>query len=107
MEQINRIEVQGKIGNVRINSYNDNQVANFSVVTNYLYRNKEGDVIETTWHNVVAWEGKNMPDFEKLVKGATANVVGRLKSNKYTSADGIERVGFEIIANKISILDEY
>ncbi len=105
MEQINRIEVQGKIGNVRTNTYNDNQVANFSVATNYLYRSKEGDVIETTWHNVVAWEGKNMPDFEKLNKGTTVNVVGRLKSNKYTSSDGIDRVAYEIIANKVKIVE--
>ncbi len=105
MEQINRIEVQGKIGNVRTNAYNDNQVANFSVATNYLFRSKDGDVIETTWHNVVAWEGKNMPDFQKLVKGATVNVVGRLKASKYTSSDGVERLAYEIVANKVNIIE--
>ncbi len=105
MEQINRIEVQGKIGNVRVNNYNESQVANFSVATNFLYHSKDGDVIETTWHNVVAWEGKNMPNFEKLEKGTTVNVVGRLKSNKYTSADGTEKVFYEIIANKLNIID--
>ena len=40
MEHINRIELQGRVGNVRTNEYNGGRVANFSLVTELLYKNK-------------------------------------------------------------------
>lgn len=48
MEQINRIEIKGKIGNVRITDFEDGQSANLSVATNYIYKSRDGNaVIET------------------------------------------------------------
>ena len=43
----------------KINKFGDNRVARFKIATNYSYRDKDGKpVIETTWHNIVAWEGR-------------------------------------------------
>lgn len=106
MEHINKIEILGRIGNIRKNSYNDQKVAHFSVVTYYRYYSKVGDGIETTWHNVVAWENDDIPDFDKLQKNSTVHITGRMKYSGYTSADGIERTVAEIVADTVEIVNE-
>lgn len=106
MEQLNKIELSGNVGTVRISDVGENKVAKFSLATNYVYKNRNGDaVIETTWHNVVAWSGKEMPDIEKIQKGCGLYVCGRLRSSKYTASDGTEKQIYEVIANKIVFHD--
>ena len=107
MEHINRIEIQGRVGTVRTNIVNDTMVANFSVATDYLYKSKDGaGVSETTWHNVVAWEGKEMQDVHSICKGMPLYVTGRLRTTRYTGADGSEKTYYEVMASKIRILKE-
>lgn len=104
-EHINKIELQGRIGTVRTNEYNGSRVANFSLITETLYKNKEGAAVsEAIWHNIVFWAGKDCADFNKITKGAPANVTGRLRVNKYTSAEGTEKLFYEVIANSVNIL---
>ena len=71
MEQLNRIEIRGNIGNVNILKVRDTRVAHFSVATNFAYKDRNGEpVIETTWHNVTAWEGnKGITSLDVLQKG--------------------------------------
>ncbi len=103
MEQLNRIELRGNVGNVRLSNVGDSTVARFSLATNFVYKGREGDaVIETTWHNIVAWNGKGMPDLEKIEKGMPLYVCGRLRSSRFTGSDGTEKQVFEVVANKIS-----
>ena len=107
MEHINRIELQGRVGNVRTNEYNGGRVANFSLVTELLYKNKEGAPIsETTWHNIVSWEGKDTPSVSEITKGTPVYVSGRLRSVKYTNAEGTEKHFYEVLASKVKILKE-
>lgn len=107
MEHINRIEIQGRVGSVRTNIVGDNMVANFSIVTEYLYKTRDGGAVnEATWHQVTAWEGRDMPDLSLITKGTALNVTGRLRSTRYTSADGTEKHSYEIVAGRIFILDE-
>lgn len=102
MEQINRIEIQGHVGNVNIVKIGDSLVAHFTVATNYAYHDREGlPVIETTWHTVTAWQGKDIPDLSFIQKGAGINVKGRIKHQKYIAADKTERVSTEIIASSV------
>lgn len=102
MEQLNRIELRGKVGNVRLSTVGDSKVLNFSLATNMAYKGKDGQgVIETTWHNVVAWSGKNMPDFENIQKGTSLYVQGRIRNTSYTGQDGVERQSYEVLARKI------
>lgn len=106
MEQLNRIELRGNVGNIRISNVGENQVARFSLATNFVYKGKEGDaIIETTWHNIVAWAGKGMPDFSKITKGIPLYVCGRMRTSKYTGSDGMEKTSYEVIANKVSFED--
>ena len=107
MEHINRIELQGHVGMVRTNEYNGSKVANFSLATEIMYKLRDGNAVsETTWHNIVAWESKEMPDLQRIVKGTPVNVCGRLRSSKYTSADGTEKQFYEVLAQRIRILNE-
>lgn len=104
---MNRIEIRGIVGSARFQTFQDRNVCNFSVATSYVYKNRNGEpVIETTWHNVNAWEGRNFPDLSKIEKGTKVYVVGRLKSQKYTDADGVEHYSYEVSASQLNILDQ-
>lgn len=106
MEQLNRIELRGNVGNVRISEVGESTVAKFSLATNFMYRGKDNEaVVETTWHNIVAWSGKGMPAFSSIVKGAPVYVSGRLRSSRFTGSDGTEKTVYEVIAAKVEILD--
>ena len=107
MEQMNRIELRGNVGTASLNAVGDTQVLRFTLATNYVYKDKEGNaVIETTWHNVSAWEGRGMPDLGRIEKGACVHVIGRLKNNKYTNADGVEKQFWEVQAQQLEIEEE-
>ena len=107
MEHINRIELQGRVGNIRTNIVGETKVANFSLATDHLYKARDGAAIsETTWHNVVAWSNRNMPDLDKICKGTPLHLTGRLRVNRYTAADGTEKMFYEVVANRITRLDE-
>lgn len=107
MEHINRIELQGRIGTVRTNEYNGSRVANFSVATEFLYKSKDGTAInELTWHNIVMWEGKETPRVENIAVGLPVYVSGRLRTNRYINAEGVEKTFYEIMANKVRIVRE-
>lgn len=107
MEHINRIELQGRVGIVRTNEHNGMRVANFSLATDLLYKTRDGAAVsETTWHNIVAWEGKDIPDVYGITVGMALNVTGRLRTSKYTNADGSERTYYEVLANKVTVLQE-
>ena len=107
MEHINKIELQGRVGTVRTNIVGDNMVANFSMVTEYLYKTRDGGAANvTTWHQITAWEGRDMPDLGIITKGTQLNVTGRLRTFKYTNAEGQERQLYEVVANKIRLITD-
>ena len=107
MEQLNKVELKGIVGNVRIQTYDENRMARIGLATNYAYKDKEGTaVIDTSWHNVIAWEGRNIQGLEKIGKGTKLQVIGRLRYQNYTGVDGIDRVGTDILANQVQIIDD-
>ena len=72
-----------------------------------VYKAKDGEaVVETTWHNIVAWSGKGMPEFSAISKGCPLYVCGRLKISRYTGNDGIEKQIYEVIANRMSVVED-
>jgi single-strand DNA-binding protein len=107
MEHLNRIEIRGRVGTIRTNEVNDSKVANFSLVSEYLYKSREGTAVsETTWFNVTAWHNKEMPEFSKIDKGTSLYVSGRMRTIRYTSAEGVEKQFYEVLANRIRILSD-
>lgn len=107
MDHINRIELQGRVGTVRTNIIGENMVANFSMVTEHLYKTRDGGAVnETTWHQITAWEGRDMPDLTAISKGTPLHVTGRLRTFRYTNAEGVEKQLYEVVASRIRILTE-
>lgn len=107
MEQLNKIELRGNVGYVRQQSISGKRVLHLSVATNYVYKGRTGEpVIETTWHNVTVWEGKGMPDFDKIEKGTKIQLSGRLRSQRYTDSDGIDRTAYDVLASQMVVIED-
>ncbi len=107
MEYLNRIEINGRVGTIRLAEVNGSRVANFSIVSEYIYKTREGNaVMETTWLNITAWQNKDMPDLNRLVKGMPVHVTGRIRTSKYTNAEGIDKQFHEVMAGKVEFLNE-
>lgn len=106
MKQVNRIELCGTVGCIRAQNVGDGLLVDFSLATNYSYRDSNGcPVIETTWHNVRAWNDCcDQETLERLQKGSTVHVEGRLRCDKYAASDGSERVLNSVIAHKLQIV---
>lgn len=99
--------MRGTVGSVRLQHINDKTVAKFSVVTNRAYKNKEGaPVIESQWHNVTAFEGRNVQELERVEKGMPIHVVGRLQVQRYTGIDGAEHTSVDVICSKLDFIPE-
>ena len=57
-KSINRVELQGRVGTVRISPCVGTVAANFSLLTEHHLQPASGmAIVESTWHNVVAFEG--------------------------------------------------
>lgn len=99
---INRVILVGSLGKdpeVRTLE-NGTKVASFSLATSESYKDKN-DAWQslTTWHNIVAW--RSLADkAEKLVKGATVYVEGKISHREYEK-DGVKRTTTDIVANSI------
>ena len=91
MEFLNKIELRGIVGQSSLNRVGDSQVCRFSIV-------------DVTWFNITAWEGKNMPELHLIGKGVIVQVAGRVRTFRFTMADGAERSGWEILARRVTIL---
>lgn len=52
MEQLNRVELRGIVGEIRINPVGNAKVANFSVLTQHTFKGKDG--AQATVHEIVA-----------------------------------------------------
>ena len=102
---INKVELRGNVGQEpRIREVGESLVANFSLATNERFKDRLGNLKEeTTWHNVVAWNGKGMPDLTKLKKGMNVSVFGRIRNNKYTNSEGEEKSYVDILANRVVV----
>lgn len=108
-ESLNRVELKGRIGSVRVMKMSETSVARLSVATDYGYKDSTGTpIIETTWHSVLLWEGKaaSKETIESLAKGDAVHVIGRIRIQKYTDVDGNEKSQPEVVAQsfeKISV----
>ena len=108
MEFLNKIEIRGVVGRADINSYNGNQVCNFSVVTEASAVDRAGNsTVEPTWFNVSAWSGRNnIQELYNLQRGSWVRVVGRIRVRKYTTQTGEERSAMDVIASKVELLQK-
>jgi single-strand DNA-binding protein len=84
---------------------NGKKVAHFTLATNDGYKIAEGQkVSETTWHNIVAWNGLAETACKFLKKGREVAVEGRLVYRSYEDKKGVTKNITEIVLNDLVLL---
>ena len=89
-------------------------VTTFSLGTSRPKRDSEGKTYkdasgfsakDTEWHRVTCFNGLGRVIAQHAVKGMLVSVNGRLHNSKWTDSDGIERYGYEVIADDVQFLN--
>ena len=103
----NKVQLIGNLGQDPeiINLDSGKKLAKFSLATNEVYRDAQGEkTTETQWHNVVAW-GKTADIVEQyLVKGNEVAIEGKLTHRSYESKEGDKRYITEVRCNELLML---
>ena len=103
----NRVQLIGNLGmDPEVKSLdNGKKVAKFTLATNEDYKNSEGQKIsETTWHNIVAWNGLADNIGKLLKKGKQVAVEGRLAYRSYEDKQGVTKYITEIVIDSMLML---
>ena len=107
MEQINKVELVGIVGNSSTQTVGGRKITRFSVVTKRAYKDAMGEPkIEETWHNVSIWQGKGCPDPSILQKGARVQVFGRIRNTKVQNEGQPDRYYTEIQAREVNLVTD-
>ena len=106
MEFLNRIEIQGIVGSVKIIPVGDTRVARFSVCTETTYKGTAGIVIDCCWFQVSAWESEKITCLGQIEKGKAVRVSGRVRVQRYADNEGIERQCWEVMAREVELMKE-
>lgn len=81
-------------------------VTNFSVATNLVWNNANGEKQEKVeFHNIVAWRKLGEICAQYLKKGSKIYLEGRLQTRDWEGQDGVKRYRTEIIADNMIMLD--
>lgn len=103
----NKVQLIGNLGNNPeiITLESGKKLAKFSIATNEIYKNAQGEkVTETQWHNLVAWNKTAEIVESYLEKGKEVAIEGKLTSRSYDDKDGNKRYITEIIVNELLLL---
>jgi len=88
-------------------------IASFSLGTSRPKRDSEGKTYkdasgftakDTEWHRVTCFNGLGRVIAQHAAKGMLVSVRGRIHNSKWTDREGIERYGYEIIAEDVQFL---
>jgi single-strand DNA-binding protein len=102
MNDLNHCQFIGRLGRdveLRFSGQND-AVATFSLACGWKTKTKEG----TEWINVTVFGKLAEICAEYLKKGSQVYVSGRMRTEKYTTKEGIEKSGTKIIADTMQML---
>jgi len=83
------------------------KVTHFTIATDDGYKNSDGQKVnETTWHNIVAWNGLAELADKYLKKGRQVAVEGRIVYRTYEDKKGATRNITEIVLNDMAFLND-
>jgi single-strand DNA-binding protein len=103
----NRVQLIGNLGqDPEVKTLESGKkVAHFTLATNDAYKNGDGQKIEeTTWHNIVAWNGLADISGKYLKKGRQVAVEGRIAYRSYEDKKGVTRYITEIVLDQLMML---
>jgi single-strand DNA-binding protein len=103
----NRVNLIGNLGqNPEIKNLDGGKkVTHFTLATSEEYKNGDGKKVkETTWHNIVAWNGIADIASRYLKKGGQVAIEGRIAYRSFEDKNGVTKHITEIIANELLFL---
>lgn len=107
MAGVNKVILLGRLGSdpeVRTLP-SGGKVVTFSIATSESYNNKEGVKVEQTeWHRIELWESLANIAEQYLKKGDMAYVEGRIRTEKWTDKEGVERNTVKIRGNSLQLV---
>lgn len=84
---------------------NGKKVTRFTLATSDSFKNGDGQKIkETTWHNIVTWNGLADIAGKYLKKGSQVAVEGRIVYRSYDDKKGTTKYITEIVLNDLLML---
>lgn len=104
---INRVILVGRLGRdpEMRQTGTGTPVVNFSVATDRVWKNKNGEQErQTEWHKIIAWGRLAEICNEYLTKGKQVYIEGRLQTNEWEDKDGNKRYTTEVVANEMKML---
>jgi len=107
MPTLNRVQLIGRLGRDPESKFTPTgkRVAHFSVAVSNRWKDRQGEVRESTeWVNVEAWERLGETCQQYLKKGSLVYIEGRLKTDKYET-EGETRYFTKIVAQVVQFLD--
>ncbi|MEP7196320.1 MAG: single-stranded DNA-binding protein [Saprospiraceae bacterium] len=105
----NSVQLIGHLGKMPevINLEKGKKIARISLATHENYFSSKGEkVINTTWHNLVAWDSKADYVEKYLAKGQEVIVHGRISTRSYEDAAGKNRSVTEVIITDVMKLNK-
>jgi single-strand DNA-binding protein len=105
---LNQVQLIGRLGRdpeVK-NLTNGGAVANFSVATSEVWKDRDGEKKEKTeWHNIVVWNEKTIEFIEKyLKKGDLVRIEGKIQTRSWEK-DGEKKYTTEIVIPKFASME--
>jgi len=103
----NRVQLVGNLGqDPEIRTLDGGKkVVHFTMATSDNYKNSDGQKVEeTTWHNIVAWNGLAETASKFLKKGQEVLVEGRIVYRTYEDKKGGTKNATDIVLNNLLLL---
>lgn len=104
---LNQCQFIGRLGSDPESRYTTSgkAVASFSIAVGSQWKNKDGEKQEATeWVNITAFDKLGEICGEYLKKGSQVFISGRMKTEKYTDKNGVEKYATKIIADNMQML---
>ena len=80
-------------------------VTSFSIATSERWKDQSGEKQERTeWHNITAFDKLAEICGEYLKKGTVVYVEGKIKTEKYTAKDGVEKSATKIVIDTMQMI---
>ena len=103
----NRVQLIGNLGQDPETKTLDSgkKVVKFTLATSESYKNADGKKVEeTTWHNIVAWNGLADIAGKYLKKGHQVAIEGKIVYRTYEDKNKVTKYITEIVANDLLML---
>lgn len=103
----NQVQLIGNLGKDPevVTLDNGKKRARFTMATNEVYKNSEGEKVqETQWHQVVAWGRTAEIIGNYLQKGKEVAIHGKLTYRNYEDKEGTKRYVTEVRCNELLML---